>query len=95
MRDQALSSGIITQLPDLIREVGDAVRTDLSPRQTYSLARLAQDMPRENIYTHAINQYMGAETIEGGYYLVGDWEALTWVVQNLPEDPNAIGMEAE
>lgn len=89
LREQAIQSGLIGDLPELISEVGDAVRTDLSLRQTLSLARLAQELPRENIWVHQLTPYMEPQIINEGYYLVGDWEALRWVTQNLPEDPNA------
>lgn len=89
IREQALQTGILSKLPDLISEIGDSVRTDLSPQQVLSLARLGQNIPRDNIYSHSITQYMQPTTIGSGYYLVGDWPSLRWVAQNLPENTSA------
>jgi LCP family protein required for cell wall assembly len=89
LRERALSSGIITKLPEIISEVGDSVRTDLSRRQVLSLARLAQDVGRENIFMHSLQDYVHEESIDGGYYLVGDWDVLRALAADLPSDPNA------
>jgi anionic cell wall polymer biosynthesis LytR-Cps2A-Psr (LCP) family protein len=89
IRSQILTTGIISELPQLISDVGDALRTDLSPQQALSLARLAQDLPREQIYSHSLVPYMQAAIINEGWYLVGNWEALRWLAQNLVDDPDA------
>lgn len=88
MREQILKTNIIANLPELISNVGDALRTDLSPQQVLSLARLAQDLPREQIYSHSLIPYTQAAIINEGWYLVGNWEALRWLAQNLPDDPD-------
>lgn len=89
LREQSLDAGLITKLPELIAQTGDAVRTDLSIRQVLSLARLGQDIPRENIYTHSLVPYTDISDTADGWFLYGNWEALRWIAQNLPEDPNA------
>lgn len=89
VREQALDIGILAELPELISEVGDTVRTDLSFRQTLSLARLAQDLPSENIYTHSLAPYLTELNLDTGFYWEGDWESLRWIAQHLPEDPAA------
>lgn len=89
VREQALDIGILTKLPELISDVGDAVRTDLSLSQTLSLARLAQDLPRENIYSHNLAPYTDELVTNDGWFLTGDWESLRWIAQNLTLDPNA------
>lgn len=88
MRERALATGLISQLPDLISEVGDSVRTDLSVRQALSLARLAQEIGSERIYSHALNDLVEEQTIDGGFYFVGDWVAIQELADNLPDDPN-------
>lgn len=89
IRDQALESGIITKLPQLIGDMRQTIRTDLSLSQVYSLARLAQDIPRENIWVHSLAPYTYASETPEGWFLLGDWDALRWVTQNLEEDPLA------
>lgn len=88
MRERALSTGIIAKLPELISEVGDSVRTDLSPSQALSLARLGQEVGRENIWTHSLTGIVSEEWIDGGFYFVGDWAAIQELAQDMPADPN-------
>jgi LCP family protein required for cell wall assembly len=89
IRDRALATGIISKLPELISEVGDSVRTDLSLRQVLSLARLGQDIDSSNIYSHSLLPYVQDQYIDGGYYLIGDWAGIQALAQDLPDDPNA------
>ncbi len=89
IRDQILVSGVITNLPAIISEIGDSVRTDLSIRQVLSLARFGQDLPRDQIYLHSLNSFMEEAIIDEGFYFVGDWFSLRNLVQNLPDNPNA------
>jgi polyisoprenyl-teichoic acid--peptidoglycan teichoic acid transferase len=89
IRQQALATGAITKLPQLIAEVGDSVRTDLSRRQVLSLARLGQDIDREDIYTHSITPFVYEQWIDGGYFLGADWVSIRELVADLPADPNA------
>lgn len=95
IREQAIEGGLITRLPELIARVGDAVRTDLSPSQVYSLARLAQDIDREDIWVHSLTPYMTSSNTSEGYFLLGDWEALRWITQHLPDDPMATNNPGE
>lgn len=89
LREQILSTGIVTRLPELINGIGDTLRTDLSPEQLFSLARMAQDLPRERIFSHSLTPYTQAAIINEGWYLVGNWDGLRWLAQNLPDDPDA------
>jgi LCP family protein required for cell wall assembly len=95
IREQMLEAGFIGKLPELIAELADTLRTDLSPEQVYSLARFGQELPRENIYSHSLLPYMYPATINEGYFLVGDWESLRWLAQNLPDDPYATNNPVE
>ena len=89
MRDQALETGVVSKLPDLIREIGDSFRTDLSPSKWLSVIRLAQGIDRSNIYTHSLVPYVTAQDINGGFFFVADWPSIRTLVSNLPSDPNA------
>lgn len=89
IRNQVLVSGIITKLPELISEVGDSVRTDLSPRQVLSLARFGQDLPRDQIFSHSINGLLDEGYIEGEFFFFADWFAVRELVQNLPDNMDA------
>jgi len=89
IRNKILATGIITRLPELIADVGDAVRTDLSPRQVLSLARFGQDLPRESIYVHSINDLLEEAYIDEEFFFVADWFSVRTLVQNLPDNPDA------
>ncbi|RIK47333.1 MAG: LytR family transcriptional regulator [Chloroflexi bacterium] len=89
IRDRVLVTGVISKLPELISEIGDAVRTDLSPGQVLSLARLGQEIDASDIYSHTIAPFLHAEIINEGFYFIGDWSALRNLAQNMPDDPNA------
>lgn len=93
IRERALATGLVTDLPDIISELGDSIRTDIlgndpSLRKLYSLARLGQEIGRENIYSHSLSGLVTEEVINGGYYLVGDWASIRALVADLPSDPN-------
>lgn len=95
IRERALATGLITNLPDIISELGDSVRTDIlgddpSLRKLYSLARLGQDIGRENIYSHSLSGLVYEEVINDGYYLVGDWDVIRALAADLPGDPNGV-----
>jgi LCP family protein required for cell wall assembly len=89
MRDRVLQTGIISKLPTLISEVGDSVRTDFSPGQVLSLARLGQEIDSGNIYLHSLAPLMEAQDINGGFYYVGDWDSIRALVGNLQADTHA------
>ncbi|MCO5175786.1 MAG: LCP family protein [Thermomicrobiales bacterium] len=89
IRDRAIGTGAVTKIPELLAEVGDSVRTDLSLRQMLSLARLGQEIDQANIYSHSLAPYVEESWIDGGYYLVGDWDSLRYLAGNLPDDTNA------
>ena len=95
IRERALATGLITNLPDIISELGDSVRTDIlgddpSFRKLYQLASLGQDIGRERIYSHSLGGYVYEEFINDGYYLVGDWDVIRALAADLPSDPNAV-----
>lgn len=95
LRNQILISGVITKLPQLISEVGDSVRTDLSPRQVLSLARFGQDLPRSSIYIHSINGLLEEVYIDEEFFFVADWYTTRSLVQNLPDNPYATSRPGE
>jgi polyisoprenyl-teichoic acid--peptidoglycan teichoic acid transferase len=95
IRERAMATGLITNLPDIISELGDSVRTDIlgddpSFLKLYEMASLGQEIGRENIYSHSLGAYVYEEVIDGGYYLVGDWEVIRELAADLPSDPNGV-----
>ena len=77
LRQQALGLDLIPQLPKLIEQFGDSVRTDISITDAVQLARLGTDIPRENISQVSLLPVLWDEQVPGGpYYLNADWTML-------------------
>lgn len=78
LRDQAVSLDIVGQLPTLIRQFGDSVRTDISISDAVQLAQLGLDIPRESIASVSLLPALYEETgYDGTYYLSADWTIAT------------------
>lgn len=83
LRDQHLNSDLITQLPRLITEFGDAVRTDISITDAIKIAQLGLDIPRENITQHSVTSALYEEWGTNGiYYLQIDWTVMEGILTN-------------
>lgn len=77
LRDQHLNAELITQLPRLITEFGDAVRTDISITDAIKLAQVGLDIPRENISQHSVTSALYEEYGTNGiYYLQINWTTM-------------------
>lgn len=57
-RDKAFSLGVIGHLPNLMDAVADSYSTDLTIAEIVSIARVWNDIPRENIRTYRIDESM-------------------------------------
>lgn len=74
LRDQAVSLDLVTQLPTLIRQFGDSVRTDISIGDAVKLAQLGMEIPRDEINSVSIVPSLYEDPgIDGTYYLSADW----------------------
>jgi LCP family protein required for cell wall assembly len=74
LRDQAVSLDLVTQLPTLIRQFGDSVRTDISIGDAVKLGQLGMDIPRDSITSVSIMPSLYEDPgIDGTYYLSADW----------------------
>ena len=71
VREKALSLGVIPKIPQLIGSFAETMKTDLSPTQAVSLARLLGSIPNDKITMKQIDETM---TVDQWY---GDQEALT------------------
>lgn len=84
LRDQHLSADLITQLPKLIGDFGDTVRTDISISDAIRLAQLAMEVPRENIQQLRIDGAVQDEISENGiYYLNVTWPVMEELLSDL------------
>lgn len=77
LRDQAMGLDLIPQLPTLIRQFGDSVRTDISVNDAVRLARLGTGIPRESITQTSLLPTLYEEYgTNGTYYLSADWDMM-------------------
>lgn len=77
LRDQAIDLDLIPQLPMLIEQFGDSVRTDISIGDAVKLGRLGAEIPRDSIVQTSLMPALYEEQVPGGpYYLNADWEAV-------------------
>lgn len=77
LRDQAISKNLLSKAPQLLADLGDAVRTDLQPNQALQLARLGSEIDPAAIVQYSLDDALTEEAIEGQpYFLVADWSAV-------------------
>jgi len=77
LREQALSLDLLPKAGELIAELGDAVRTDLSPTQALRLARLASEIQDNGIKQYSLDRALTEEQLpDEPYYLVADWDVV-------------------
>lgn len=93
LRDEVLSAGgianFIGQIPALWEELSGAYVTNLTLEEIFSLAVLAQDIPRENIRTGVINNlYVDLTTTPSGdQVLIPRYTAIRTLVQQVFSPP--------
>ncbi|HEU5424605.1 MAG TPA: LCP family protein [Nitrolancea sp.] len=76
-REQAVSLNLITKAPQLISNLGDTVRTDLSPTDVLKLAQLATSIPNGNIHSYNLLDATSVQYSPGQpYYLIPDWDKI-------------------
>ena len=74
LRDQAVTLDLIGDLPTLIGQFGDSVRTDIGIDNAVSLARLGAEIPRDRITMYSLMPSLFEEQLpDEPYYLVADW----------------------
>ena len=75
LRQQAVSFSLITKAPDLIAELGDAVRTDMPLTKALQLARLASELNTSSITQVTLNDALTVSEEPGQpYFLIADWD---------------------
>jgi LCP family protein required for cell wall assembly len=81
IRAQAITLGLISQANDLIREAGDAVRTDLNFNQMLALANLGRGIDANhiiqlNLWEAGVLSEHLPEYEGDAFYMVGDWSSI-------------------
>ncbi len=78
LRDQAVSLNLVGQLPTLIRQFGDSVRTDISISDAIRLAQVGMEIPRDEIQSISLLPALYDDPgLDGTYYLSADWNIAT------------------
>jgi LCP family protein required for cell wall assembly len=84
LRQQGVRLNLITKARDLLEEVEESFRTDLSFRQQLALARMANDIDSEDIQSYSILEGTTEEYVPGAYYyLIPDWDAIHEIVHEM------------
>jgi polyisoprenyl-teichoic acid--peptidoglycan teichoic acid transferase len=85
IRQHAINLGLITRADDLIRDLGDTVRTDLNFNQMLALANLGRSIESENIVRvnlweeGLIYEHWPTEE-DDAFYFEADWAGVLWLV---------------
>ncbi|MER3437635.1 MAG: hypothetical protein C4346_08630, partial [Chloroflexota bacterium] len=95
LREQALSLDLLPKAGELIAELGDAVRTDLSPTQALKLARLASEIQRNGIAQYSLDRALTEEQLpDEPYYLIADWAIVGQILSDFTGQPITPPMSA-
>jgi LCP family protein required for cell wall assembly len=88
IRQQGLSLNLLGHLNDLLSQLSDAVKTDLSLTQVGSLVQLSKEINKDSIQTLAIDANMVTETnIGGADVLVPNWDLIRPKVKQALANP--------
>jgi LCP family protein required for cell wall assembly len=82
LRAQAVSFDLLAKAGELLGELADAVRTDLSPTQALQLARLATELSPDGIRSLTLDPALTADDSPEGYYLDADWDKVGQVMSD-------------
>ncbi len=95
LREQALSLDLLPKAGELIAELGDAVRTDLSPTQALKLARLASEIQQNGIAQYSLDRALTEEQLpDEPYYLIADWDIVGQILSDFTGQPVTPPMSA-
>lgn len=100
LRAQAIRVDALRRAPELLTALGNAIRTDLAPRQALALARLGLELSPDAIESASLAGFVSDATLpSGAAVLVGNWPAIRSEVARLfgttgsPEsEPGAVGL---
>ncbi len=89
LRQQGVNMNLVSHLNDILTQLSDAVKTDLSISQVGSLAQLSRQIDRNSIETLAINADMARETIlsNGADVLMPNWDLIKPKMKQLFANP--------
>lgn len=84
MREQGIQLNLITKAPELVSNLGDTVRTDLSPGESIALAKLGTEIKSEDIQSYNLLSAVTEQWIPGEpYYLIPDWNGINQILDEM------------
>ncbi|MCM8748197.1 LCP family protein [Thermomicrobiaceae bacterium CFH 74404] len=84
LREQGIRLNLIARADKLLAELGDAVRTDLSPTEVLALAKLGTEIDSGRIRTYSLLNATYSYWEPGQpYYLIPDWGAIQQVLNEM------------
>ncbi|GBD16492.1 Putative transcriptional regulator YvhJ [bacterium HR26] len=84
LREQGIRLNLIARADKLLAELGDAVRTDLSPTEVLALAKLGTEIDNSKIRTYSLLNATHSYWEPGQpYYLIPDWGAIQQVLNEM------------
>jgi polyisoprenyl-teichoic acid--peptidoglycan teichoic acid transferase len=97
LRQQGVRLNLITRARELLEEVEDSFRTNLTFRQSLALARMANDIESENITSYSIIEATHEEwNPPAPYYLIPNWDAIHEIVREMiPPEETGVGHTAD
>jgi len=90
IRDKALRLDIpLTKIPEMLRIAGDSIQTDLSLNEMYALAKIAREIPPQNIKSAVINESMTTPQVtpDGADVLIPNHARIRELVDELFGNP--------
>jgi polyisoprenyl-teichoic acid--peptidoglycan teichoic acid transferase len=77
LRQQAVSLSLLTKAPELLTELGDAVRTDMPLTKALQLAKLGSEIDPASIKQVTLNDALTVSEEDGQpYFLIADWSKI-------------------
>jgi LCP family protein required for cell wall assembly len=84
MRAQSVGLNLLPKAPQLLGQLGDTVRTDLSPRQVLALAKLGASMNSSDIHSYDLQNATSSSYAPGlPYYLIPNWTAIHQILDEM------------
>jgi LCP family protein required for cell wall assembly len=83
LRQQAISFDLISKAPDLIAELGDAIRTDMPLTKALQLAKLGTEIDTNAIRQVSLNDALTEQELPGEpYFLIADWNKVGQIMSD-------------
>jgi LCP family protein required for cell wall assembly len=84
LRAQTVGLDLLPKAPDLLNQLADTFRTDLSPKQVLALAKLGSSIPSDDIHSYDLESATTVSFAPGQpYYLIPDWPAIHKILDEM------------